>query len=78
MPRASGAPSIASRTSGVPMTATTPKQRALDALKHLPQDATLEDAIERLLFIAKVEKGIAEADADKTIPHAEIVKRMKR
>jgi predicted transcriptional regulator len=60
------------------MTATTPKQRALDALKNLPQDATMEDAIERLLFIAKVEKGIADADADKTIPHEEIVKRMKR
>ncbi|MBK9129790.1 MAG: hypothetical protein IPM13_18705 [Phycisphaerales bacterium] len=60
------------------MTATTPKQRALDALKNLPPDATMEDAIERLLFIAKVEKGIADADAGKTIPHEEIAKRMKR
>ena len=60
------------------MTTSTPKQRALDAVKGLPSDATIEDAIERLLFIAKVEKGIADADADKTIPHEEVVKRLKR
>jgi predicted transcriptional regulator len=60
------------------MTTTTPKQRALEAVRNLPADATIEDAIERLLFIAKVEKGLADADADKTIPHEEVVKRMKR
>ena len=60
------------------MTTTPPKQRALDALKNLPPDATIEDAIERLLFIAKVEKGIADADADRTVPHDEVVKRMKK
>ena len=41
-------------------------------------DASMEDVIDRLLFIARVEKGIAEADADKTLPPEEIVKRMKR
>ena len=60
------------------MATTTPRQRALDAVNSLPPDATIEDAIERLLFIARVEKGIADADADKTIPHEEVVKRMKR
>lgn len=30
----------------------TEKQRALDAVQRLPEDATLEDAIERLCFIA--------------------------
>jgi hypothetical protein len=60
------------------MTATTPKQRALDAVKSLPSNATIEDAIERLLFLAKVEQGIADADADKTVPHERVVKRMKR
>jgi predicted transcriptional regulator len=60
------------------MTTTTPRQRALDTLKSLPADATIEDATERLLFIAKVEKGVADADADRTLPHEEVVKRMKR
>ena len=30
----------------------TEKQRALEALRALPEDATIDDAIERLCFIA--------------------------
>ena len=60
------------------MATTTPRQRALDAVSSLPPDAKIEDAIERLLFIARVEKGLADADADEAIPHEEVVKRMKR
>lgn len=36
---------------------TTEKQRALEAVQRLPDDATVEDAIERLCFIAKVHIG---------------------
>jgi hypothetical protein len=35
----------------------TAKQRAVEVLAALPDDATLEDAIERLCFIAKIEEG---------------------
>jgi len=52
----------------------TVKQRALDALSSLPDDATLEDAIERLCFIAKVEEGLRQSDAGDLIPHEEIKK----
>ena len=51
------------------------KQRILDAVDQLPADATLEDAIERLVFLAKVERGLAQAEAGQLIPHDEIVKR---
>lgn len=51
------------------------KQRILDAVDGLPADATIEDAIERLVFIAKIERGLAQADAGQLTPHAEIVKR---
>jgi len=36
----------------------TEKQRALEAVQRLPDDATVEDAIERLCFVAKVQKGL--------------------
>ena len=36
----------------------TEKQRAIEALKTLPDEATMEDAIERLCFIAKIEEGL--------------------
>ena len=39
------------------------------SIKQLPPDATVEDAIERLYFLAKVERGIAQADAGETLPH---------
>ena len=51
------------------------KQRILDAVDKLPADATMEDAIEQLVFLAKVERGLAQAAAGQLIPHDEIVKR---
>ena len=60
------------------MPATPLKQRILDAVDDLPADATIEDAIERLVFVAKVERGLAQAEAGQLIPHAEIVKRYAR
>ena len=54
------------------------KQRVLDVVDALPADATIEDAIERLVFLAKVERGLAQAEAGQLIPHDEIVKRFSR
>jgi predicted transcriptional regulator len=50
------------------------KQRAIEAIRSLPEDATLEDAIERLCFIAKVEEGLQQSEAGELIPHEEIKK----
>jgi hypothetical protein len=60
------------------MTPTTLKQRILDAVDTLPADATLEDAIERLIFLVKIERGLAQAEAGHTVSHAEIAKRYGR
>lgn len=46
------------------------------AVDDLPADATVEEAMERLLFLAKIEQGIAEADAGKTLSHEEVRKRL--
>lgn len=54
---------------------TTEKQRALDAIKSLPEQATIEDAIERLCFIAKIEEGLRQSDAGQLVPHDEVKKR---
>ena len=52
----------------------TEKQRAIDALKTLPERATIEDAIERLCFIAKIEEGLRQSDAGQLVSHDEIKK----
>lgn len=54
---------------------TTEKQRAIDAIKSLPEQATIEDAIERLCFIAKIEEGLRQSDAGQLVPHDEVKKR---
>ena len=52
----------------------TEKQPALKALGSLPDDATLEDAIERLCFLAKLEEGLRQSDAGELVTQEEIKK----
>jgi len=44
----------------------TTKQMVMQTVKNLPANASIEDAMEKLLFLAKIEKGIHQADAGKT------------
>ena len=41
------------------------------AIQDLPDDATVEDAMERLYFLAKVERGLEQSEGE-TISHEEI------
>jgi predicted transcriptional regulator len=52
----------------------TEKQRAIAALKTLPDEATMEDAIERLCFIAKIEEGLRQSAAGQLVTHDEVKK----
>jgi len=54
------------------------KQQVLDAVEALPADATIEDAMERLFSLAKVQKGLEQADAGDTMTHEEARKRLLR
>lgn len=54
------------------------KQKVLEAIEQLPADATLEDAIERLVLLAKIERGLAELDAGQGIDHDEAKRRLLR
>ena len=60
------------------MPGNTAKQKILEAIEKPPPDATLEDAIERLVFLAKVERGLAELDAGKGVDHTEAKRRLVR
>ena len=51
------------------------KKQILETVENLPEDATVEDAMERLYFLSKVERGIRQADRGEGIPHEEIKKR---
>jgi hypothetical protein len=52
------------------------RERMLEALRELPEDASVDDAIERLVLLAKIEEGLAQLDADEGIPHEEVKRRL--
>ena len=58
------------------MSGSTVKQKVLEAIEKLPADATLEDAIERLVLMAKIERGLAELDAGQGVEHSEAKRRL--
>jgi predicted transcriptional regulator len=49
----------------------TPKQLLREAVERLPDDATVEDAMERLYFLSKVARGLEAADRGDVVPHEE-------
>jgi len=56
----------------------TTKEKMLEALNSLPEDAEIEDAMEKLFFLAKIDNGLEQADAGQTIPHEEIKQRLSK
>ncbi len=56
----------------------TAKEKIIQAVEALSADTIFEEAMERLLFLAKVDKGIEQADAGETISHKEVKERMSK
>ncbi len=56
----------------------TTKQEMLKAIGELPDEANVEDALERLYLLYKVEKGIKQADAGELVSQDEARRRMAK
>ena len=54
------------------------KSEIVRAIQDLPEDATVEDAMERLYFLAKIERGLEQSESGDTISHDEIKARFLR
>ena len=52
------------------------RDRMVEAIRELPADATVDDAIERLVFLAKIEEGLAQLDRGEGVPHEEVKRRL--
>jgi predicted transcriptional regulator len=52
------------------------KQLLREAVERLPDDATVEDAMERLYFLAKVARGMDAADRGDVVSHDEARRRV--
>jgi len=54
------------------------KQQMLKAIEDLPDDASVEDALDRLYLLYKVEKGLGQADCGELISQQEARQRMAK
>ncbi len=59
------------------MPATISKGQIVKVVADLPEDATVDDAIERLLLLSKIEQGLEQAQRGETIPHEEVKRRIE-
>jgi predicted transcriptional regulator len=54
------------------------REKVIDTIKDLPQEFELEELLERLVFVEKVESGLKQLETGKVVPHdrlKEIVKK---
>lgn len=56
------------------MDTTLRKSEIIDGIKNLPDEVTLDELIDRFIFIEKVKKGLKCAEEGKVKPHAEVKK----
>ncbi|HUK41002.1 MAG TPA: hypothetical protein VLX11_08160 [Candidatus Acidoferrales bacterium] len=54
------------------------KQQIIKAIERLPEDASIEDALERLYLLYKIERGLRQADEGKLISQEEARQRMAK
>ena len=56
----------------------TTKEKAISVIQSLEDDATLEEVIDRLYLLRKVELGIAQADAGNVMDHVQFMAELER
>ncbi len=54
------------------------KDSVLDAINEFPQEFELEELIEKLVFVEKVEKGLHQLSEGKTVTHEEVKETIKK
>ena len=56
----------------------TTKQTVRALLERLPDDCTLEDVLYHLYVLRAIDRGLADAEAGRTISHAQVAEEMRR
>jgi len=54
------------------------REKALETIKDFPSEFEVEELIEKLIFIDKVEKGLKQVKEGKTVPHEEAIRRLRK
>jgi hypothetical protein len=53
------------------------KDKALEAIKQMPQDFELDELIEKLIVIDKLDEGIRQVEEGHTVYHTDVKKKVE-
>jgi predicted transcriptional regulator len=56
----------------------TTKERVQELLNRLPDDCSLDDVLYHLYVVQRVERGLSDVEAGRTVPHGEVVETLRR
>jgi predicted transcriptional regulator len=56
----------------------TTKEKILHAMLTLPEEPTIEEAIDRLILLYKIERGLAQVDAGEVVSNEEAKARLAK
>ena len=54
------------------------REKAIETIRELPPEFDLDELIEKLIFVEKVDKGLTQLEEGKTIPHDEVIEITKQ
>jgi hypothetical protein len=54
------------------------REKVVEAVKELPQEFELEELMEKLVFVEKVEQGLKQLDEEKTVAHEQVKEMVKK
>lgn len=54
------------------------KQDALKLIQELPDDANLDEIVERFIYIQKIQRGLDQADRGETLSNSEVRQRLDK
>ena len=56
----------------------TTKEQVRDLLDRLPDDCSIDDVLYHLYVVRAIERGLADAEAGRIIPHEQVAEEMRR
>lgn len=54
------------------------KEKALDTVNDLPQEFELEELLEKLIFVEKVESGLKQLETGQVVSHSSLKEMVKK
>ena len=54
------------------------RDKAIETIKELPNEFDLEELMDKLVFVEKVEKGLKQLDEGKTVTHETVKETVKK